>query len=151
MLVRILVRLLLAARIGILAAVLACNMTSRSSACLDPDRAELVALTLQAVTNQAHVTGISIMSGYALVTYTDGVNAGGELLASKASGSWQTVLASGGQFGATDPLQAAGVSSSVAQYLIANIQPVPANNELTQPVAGSATYQSWTERCPTGE
>lgn len=105
-----------------------------------------VVVTGQSGSNQAYASRMAISGTYALVNWTNGTNSAGVLLASKASGTWQTLKSGAGEPSATD-LEGLGVDSTDAAFLVANLRPLPPTNGYSGAASGTSTHTIYTERC----
>lgn len=135
---------------AVLFVVLTCLVHAPAFA-LTADESALVSLADVAVTgqqgsDQSYVSGMSISGTYALVNWTDNVNTGGVLLASKASGTWQQVVSGGGEPNASE-LQGYGPDSTTSTFLLANLRPLPPTSGGFEDATGSSTHNLYTERC----
>jgi hypothetical protein len=136
-------------------AALATLLQTTPANALTSDQAALVQLTNQYVTNapgssQAYVSGMAIYGSWALVGWTDNVNSGGEIIASKASGSWVISRAAGGAYSSAELQSVASVDSTSASFLIANLRPLAPAGGPTANASGASTYTDWVQYCPTG-
>jgi len=141
-------------RLALLFAAIFLVVTASEGLALTADQSQLVQLADSLINGSSSydssiVKGMAIDGTYALVDWTDKSNSGGELLASKASGSWTTVVNGGGQANATD-LVSKGVDSASANFLVSNLRPLPPIGGPSQSYSGSATYQTMVEKCSTG-
>jgi len=122
---------------------------------LSQDQTSLVVLANYVVTNgqsgsnQAYVTGMAINGPWALVDWSDRVNTGGELLASKSNGKWSIVRSTGGQWSATE-LTTYGIDLTTATWLRANLRPLPPLGGTSHAANGTSTHTETLEKCPTG-
>lgn len=149
--VRILKRRTTAAAAAALASLL--QLTPANA--LTSDQAALVQLANQYVTNapgssQAYVSGMAIYGSWALVGWTDNVNSGGEIIASKASGSWVITRGAGGAYSGAELQSVAGVDATSASYLVQNFRPLAPAGGPTADASGTSTYTDWVQYCPTG-
>jgi hypothetical protein len=137
--------------IGIAVAML---LPSAPASALTSDQAALVQIANQFATNapgssQAYVSGMAIYGNWALVGWTDNTNSAGEIVASKASGTWMQVRGTGGVYSASELQSLAGVDATSASFLVANFRPLPPVGGPAQDASGALTYDSITERCGT--
>ena len=119
---------------------------------LTADQSALVGIANQYVTHapgssQAYISGMAIYGTWALIGWTDNTNSAGEIVASKASGSWAQVRGAGGQYNASELQSLTGMDSTTATFLVTNFRPLPPVVGTTQDASGSLTYQAYTQKC----
>jgi len=123
-------RLLIIGAVALLVAlVVTLNQRSTNSYASTDDQVQLMSLTNQhifgvyAYPTLPIVRKLAYSNGWALVSWTDLKYAGGQFIAQlNSSGKWVIVRNGGGVFNANE-LTNYGVPSSVAAYLVSNLQP----------------------------
>jgi hypothetical protein len=139
---------------GIILAFATCVVgLSRPALALNADQSALVQLanryvTGAAGTSQSYVTGMAIYGTWAYVGWTDNLNSGGQIVASKSSGSWTIVKASGGQFSVAELQSFVGVDATSAGFLAANLRPLPPIGGTSGNASGSSSRTTITQDCP---
>jgi len=129
----------------ILVVVTAWAFTTRSVGALTTDQTQLVQIANQTVantntTNTAYVSAMAIYGNYALVSWTDNQNSGGEFVASKSGGVWKAIFGSGGSYTSAD-IQSHGIDSTTANYLVSNLVPLqPSGDTANLAISGSSTH-----------
>lgn len=137
--------------LALLLLIIVSSAIHRASA-LTGDQTQLVQLANQIVvntntTNTAYVDGMAIYGNYALVSWTNTKNAGGEVVAQKVGTTWKALFGGGGAYTATD-LQTKGLDATTAAYLTSHLAPLqPSGDTASMPISGSSTSNVTTVYC----